>query len=336
MTAPRRRRASSAMDERAFHAWLARTLPGGARGALPLGDDAAAVPLSAGSVAVVSTDSLVEGTHFRPHAPPRLVGRAASAVSLSDLAAKGAAPLAVFLAIVVPSGSPRAWAQELVLGAEEEAARFGAHVLGGDTKPGPTRTVVSTVVGSARPAGLVGRTGARPGDRLVTTGVVGRGGAAALALGSRGAAGRRADSELLRVHPRVPEGRALARYATAMLDTSDGLAESARLLAGASCVRVVVDERRLPIAPQLRVIRAPQRRRAVAFYGGDYELLATVPRARLADATRAVHRAGGRLTAIGVVRTGRGAWLLGRDGEEPMPPAGWQPFGSSTRSRRGR
>lgn len=326
MTAPRRRTAPAVMDEREFHAWLARTLPSGAQGALPLGDDAAAVPLPAGSVAVVSTDSLVEGTHFRPNSPPRLIGRAATAVSLSDIAAKGAAPIGVFLAIVVPPGSPRAWARALVVGAEAEAARFGAHVLGGDTKPGPTRAVVSTVVGSARPAALVGRTGARPGDLLVTTGVVGRGGAAALALRLPGAAGKRAVSELLRVSPRVGEGRALARYASAMLDTSDGLAESARLLAGASRVRLRVDERQLPIAPALRTIRSARRRRAAVFYGGDYELLATVPAVRLAAADRAVRRAGGRLRTIGTVGAGRGAWLSGPRGEEPMPPAGWRPF----------
>jgi len=336
VTAPRRRPAPAAIDERAFHAWLARALPSGRQGPLPLGDDAAAVPLVAGSVAVVSTDSLVEGTHFRKNSPPRLIGRAASGVSLSDIAAKGATPLAVFLAIVVPPGSPRSWAQALVLGAEQEASRFGAHVLGGDTKPGPIRAVVSTVVGSVRPAAVVGRTGARPGDLVVTTGVVGRGGAAALALRSHGPAGAKAVSEMLRVRPRVREGRALARYATAMLDTSDGLAESARLLAGASHVALVVDERCLPICPALTAIRSRQRRRAAAFYGGDYELLATVPAARMADSGRAVRRAGGRLTAIGVVRAGRGAWLLGRHGEEPMPPAGWRPFAPTNRRRRRR
>ncbi|HYA10819.1 MAG TPA: thiamine-phosphate kinase [Thermoplasmata archaeon] len=329
MTVPRQRRLrrSPAMEERAFHAWLAAALPSGSEGRLPLGDDAAAVRLPRGTVAVVSTDALVEGLHFRRASPPRLVGRAASATSLSDVAAKGAVPLAVFLAVIVPRGSPRAWAEQLVLGAEAEAARFGAHVLGGDTKPGPTRSVVSTVVGAARADRLVGRTGARPGDVLVTTGVVGRGGAAALALHEAGAAGERAVAGLLRVRPRVREGPVLARYASAMLDTSDGLAESARLLANASEVRLVVDERRLPLATALRKVAPASRRRSAAFYGGDYELLASVPPARVGPAARAVRAAGGRLTRVGAVERGRGAFLLTARGTETMPEAGWRPFG---------
>jgi thiamine-monophosphate kinase len=329
-TGPRRAR-GAAIEERAFHAWLARALPRAARGPLPLGDDAAAVPLPRGAVAVVSTDALVEGTHFLPTAPPRLVGRAATAVSLSDVAAKGATPLAVFLAVIVPRGTPRAWAEELVLGAEEEASRFGAHLLGGDTKPGPVRAVASTVVGEAPSRRLVGRRGARPGEVLVTTGEVGRGGAAAHALRARGRARARAIAGLLAVHPRVREGRALGRYASAMLDTSDGLAESCRLLADASGVRVEVVEASLPLVPALRRVRAGAARRAAAFYGGDYELLAAVPPRRLGAAERAVRAVGGRLRAIGAVARGRGAFLLTVSGPVPMPPAGWQPFGRGFR-----
>jgi len=329
VTAPRRRgpRTGAWLEERSFHAWLARELPSGAFGRLPLGDDAAAVPLRPGEVAVVTTDALVEGTHFLHGTPARAVGRAASAVSLSDVAAKGARPLAVFLAIVVPRRTPARWAQELVRGAEGEAAQFDAHVLGGDTKPGPARAVVSTVVGAARPVRLVGRTGARAGELLVTTGTVGRGGAAAAGLHGHGEAGARAVAALLQVRPRVREGRALGRFASAMLDTSDGLAESALLLAAASRVRVVVDARALPLAPSLRRIAPGRRRLATAFYGGDYELLATVPQPRLADAARAVRAAGGTLTAVGHVVPGRGAFLLTGRRLEPMPRSGWRPFG---------
>jgi thiamine-monophosphate kinase len=312
-----------ALDERAFHRWLARTLPAGASGALPLGDDAAAVALPRGTVPVVTTDALVEGTHFLPRSPPGRIGSAASAVSLSDVAAKGASPLAVFLAVIVPRGTDRRWAEALVRGAERTAARFGAHLLGGDTKPGPVRTVVSTVVGAAPADRLVGRTGARAGDVLGTTGVVGRGGLAARQL-ARHRSGP-ALAAMLRLEPRVREGVALAPYARAMLDTSDGLAESSRLLAEASRVRLVLDERRLPLAPGLA--RLPTRaRRAAAFYGGDYELLAAIPPERWIAAARAVRGVGGRLSAIGRVEAGTGAFLNERLKTVPLPPAGWQPF----------
>ncbi len=314
--------------ERAFHDWLARRLPAGRGGLLPLGDDAAAVEPPARSVAVLSTDSLVEGTHFLAESRPDHVGSAATNVSLSDLAAKGARPSALLLAIIVPPGSPASWAEAVVRGAERAARRYGAHVVGGDTKPGPVPTVVSTALGWGDPRRLAPRSGARSGDIVVTTGTVGRGGVAAASL-RRGGTPSRADlARLLDVRPRVREGIVLSRWAHAMIDTSDGLAEAARLVAAASRVRVVVDEDRLPLAPGVaRSVRSRAGRRALAFFGGDYELLATIAPGDLGRAVRAVARVGGRLTAVGSVASGRGAWLVADGRLEPMPEPGWAPFG---------
>ena len=315
------------IDERSFHAWLARHLPAGHKGLLPLGDDAAALSPPPGRVVVLTTDVLIEGTHFLRGSPPARVGAAAAAVNLSDLAAKGAQPAALLLAVVVPPGTPRGWAVALTRGAERLGERYGAPVLGGDTKPGPVRSVTGIAVGWGRPRHLAPRTGARPGDVLVTTGVVGRGGLAARALRSGRRPGAHVLSRLLDVEPRVAEGRVLARWAHAMLDTSDGLAESARLLAALSHRKVVVEEARLPWAPGLeRVARSASARRAIAFFGGDYELLAALAPADLGRATRAVRASGGTVRPIGRVDRGRGAWLQHGGREIPMPPAGWTPF----------
>jgi thiamine-monophosphate kinase len=319
---------SKAIDERRFHGWLARELPAGRKGLLPLGDDAAAIRLPPGKVAVLSIDSLVEGTHFRSQSPPLRIGAAAAGVSLSDLAAKGAEPVALLLAIVVPPGTPQAWAEAVIRGAQRTAERFGMALVGGDTKPGPVRTVVSSVVGWAREGSLAPRTGARPGDLVATTGSVGRGGVAAARMGRTSRPDRGALSAMLDVRPRVAEGTALVRWAHAMLDTSDGLAEASRLLSEASRVRVVVEEGRLPLTRALRdPSLSPTERRQRAFYGGDYELLLTLPPKALPTAEQAVHRAGGRLTAIGRVARGQGAWLESGGRLRPMPPAGWRPFG---------
>lgn len=276
---------------------------------------------------MVSIDSLVEGTHFLRASPPLRVGAAAAAVSLSDLAAKGAEPSALLLALVLPPGTPQSWAEAVSRGAERTAERYGMRLVGGDTKPGPVRTVVSSVVGWARERSLAPRSGARPGDVLATTGQVGRGGAAAVLLGKSPRPGARGLSAMLDVTPRVAEGRTLVRWAHAMLDTSDGIAEASRLLADASRVRVEVEERRLPLVRALRDrnLSASERRRR-AFYGGDYELLLALPPSAVASAQRAVHRVGGRLTTIGKVTRGRGAWLQSGGRVRPMPPSGWRPF----------
>jgi len=332
MPVRRRSPSANAIDERRFHDWLSRTLPAGHTGLLPLGDDAAAIRPPPGTVAVLSIDSLVEGTHFRRASPPERIGAAAAAVSLSDLAAKGAEPTALLLAIVVPVGTPQAWAEGVTRGAERMAEQFGMALVGGDTKPGPVRTVVSSVVGWARARSLAPRSGARPGDLLATTGTVGRGGAAAARLLRSKRPDRAALIEMLDVRPRVREGLALARYARAMLDTSDGIAEAARLLSQASHVQVEVDWERLPLAPALRLpgLSVPERKRR-AFYGGDYELLLALPAQRLRAAERVVEGIGGMLTVVGRVKRGRGAWLVSRGRTGPMPPSGWQPFARATR-----
>ncbi len=329
MTPSRARRAGT-IDERDFHAWLGRQLTGPARGLLALGDDAAALRVPRGRVAVVSTDSLVEGTHFLSDSPPGRIGAAAANVSLSDVAAKGARPAALLLALIVPPGTPRRWAEDLVRGADRAGAAGGAPLVGGDTKPGPVRTVVSTVLGWGRADRLSPRSGARPGDILVTTGTVGRGGLAArrLSRSSKDTTSRRkALVDLLAIHPRVREGQELAKYAHALLDTSDGLADSSGLLAKASGCRVTVVEARLPLAPGLRAVaRTPADRRALAFYGGDYELLGAVPAADAARARAAVGRVGGRLSDIGRIEPGEGAWLEVDGRSRPMPAGGWRPF----------
>ena len=330
----RRSSKGPAIDERAFHRWLAAHLPAGRTGLLPLGDDAAALRPPKGRAVVLTTDALIEGTHFLEGASPERVGAAAAAVNLSDLAAKGSEPAALLLALVVPPGSPRSWAAAVVGGAERVGERFGAPILGGDTKPGPTRSVIGFAIGWGVPGRLAARTGARPGDVLVTTGTVGRGGVAAARLRADLSPSTPALDRRLEVTPRVAEGKVLARWAHAMLDTSDGIAEAARLLADASGRRVEIDEDRLPWAPGLtRIARSTTERRSIAFYGGDYELLAALAPRDLPVAVRSVRAAGGRLERIGRVTAGRGAWLKGAAGAIRMPAAGWRPFAPARRSR---
>jgi thiamine-monophosphate kinase len=312
------------LEERAFHAWLVRHLPAARRGRLPLGDDAADLVPPKGRIALATTDALVEGIHFLRRSRPERIGAAAANVSLSDLASKGAETAGLLLAVLAPPGTPASWARSVVLGAERATARAGAHVVGGDTKPSPVRTVVGTAIGWADPRHLPPRRGARAGDVLVTTGTVGGGGGWADALERRGPTAE-VLAGLLRVTPRLAAGRALARVAHAMLDTSDGIAEGCRLLSAASQVRVVLEEPLLPLDPRVR--RLPEeRRRGAAFFGGDYELLATVPARRWPAAERAVRATGTPIARVGRVERGRGAVLLTASGRRPMPLPGWQPF----------
>jgi len=316
------------LEERSFHRWVARTLTGGSRGLLPLGDDTAALPLGGGRVALLTTDALVEWTHFLPNSPPEAIGAAAANASLSDLAAKGGRPVALTLDLLLPAETPEGWARAVVRAADRAVRRFGGAVVGGDTKPSETPTVVGTLFGLGRADRLAPRTGGRPGDLLVTTGHVGRGGRAYRRFTERGPEDRAALRELLAIEPRIREGAALVPVAHAMLDTSDGIAEATRLLAEASGLRATLLATALPLAPGLT--RGPDGSLpSAAFFGGDYELLAAIPPGRYDAARTAVLRRGGRLSAIGRLAPGRGAWLEDRSGvARPMPPMGFLPGGT--------
>ncbi len=333
----RRGKASAApIDERAFHRWVASHLPAGRTGALPVGDDAAALRPPRGSVAVLTIDALIEGTHFVAGSPPRAIGAAAAGVSLSDAASKGARPAGILIALLLPPGTPRLWAESVLRGAEAAGARLGAHVVGGDTKPSPVRAVVSTVVGWGKAGSLAPRSGARPGDLLVTTGSVGRGGSAWRRWRTRrGARGRGDMLALLDVRPRVREGIALAPLVHAMIDTSDGIADSAHLMARASNVRLVLDPDRIPWDRSIAALPQAAREEA-GFFGGDYELLAAVPNSALRRAVRAVGATGGRLRVVGRAERGTGAYLSAPSGLRPLPTAGWRPFQRTPRRRRDR
>jgi thiamine-monophosphate kinase len=265
------------------------------------GDDAAVV--RAAPFAVTSIDTMVEGSHFRlsTHSPAD-VGWKALAGALSDLAAMGAEPGEAYVSIVLPAGFEGAL--ELVEAMETLAADCSATIAGGDVVSGPALVVTVAVTGWAESEDeLVGRDGARPGDLIAVSGVLG-GSEAGRRLLERG---EREPAELvarhLRPRPRLREGRALARAgASAMIDLSDGVATDARHVAERSGVELRIELGLLPLAAGVTPEEA-------AVGGDDYELLVTLPPERRASAEAAVP-----LTWIGTAAEGSGLVLLGPQG----------------------
>ncbi len=236
------------------------------------GDDAAV--LRAGSSPVcVSTDSTVAGVHAPVGTPPHALGRRAAARALSDLAAMGAAPLGMTCAVHVPEG---AWGEavHLVEGIIERGDEQRAELVGGDLcrTPATALAVTVTVFGrrsGARHDGFVTRAGARASHDLYVTGAIGAA-TAALRGGAR---------ELPEPPDRIRAGIALAPFASAMLDLSDGIGRDARTLAAASRVHAAIELELVPLAPG---VDDPV---AAVEGGDDYELLLAIPPARV-DAAR--------------------------------------------------
>lgn len=274
------------------------------------GDDAAVVAAPDGRV-VVSTDVLVDGRHFRRDWSSGYdVGVRAAAANLADIAAMGAHPTALTVALAAPIDLPVAWTLELARGLAAEAAAAGAVVVGGDMARSDTLVISVTALGRLDGRAPVLRSGARPGDLVVLAGRLGWA-AAGLRLLGQGVG----DGPLVAAHrrPCPPYGwgpRLATMGATAMLDVSDGLLQDAGHVATAS--GVAIDLR----LEALRVLGGPGITDEDLLTGGDdHPLLATLPAGTPVDVADVV--------VVGLVGRGEGVTV---DGEPSDGPGGHDHF----------
>lgn len=297
-------------DEFDFIARLMKPLTKGAPEALGLLDDAAVIPQRPGFDLIVTTDMIVEGVHFLPSDPLDLVARKLLRVNLSDLAAKAAEPWGWVFSVSWPKRCGWAEREAFANGLAQDQDAFGLRLLGGDTTstPGPL-TASATLLGWAPSGQARLRSGARAGDVVLASGVIGDGW-----LGLRAALGEiEAPGALQRY--RLPEPRLALRVALsaahACADISDGLLADAGRIAIASGLSAEIDVERLPLSPEgLRhVAGAPDRLGALidlASGGDDYEIVCTAAPERAEHLIAAAAAAGVRMTAIGQMTEGQG------------------------------
>lgn len=314
-----------------------------------IGDDAAVVAPRRNHVDVLTTDVQVDGVHFtRAFSAAADVGHRALHVNLSDVAAMGAEPRVALLSLGLPADLEARWVADFVAGLVAAARAAGVQLVGGNISRAPVLFADVTVTGTAKPRHLLRRSGARPGDELYVSGTIG---AAAAGLAwlqwARDAApsdshGHAAaalspamDTALARY--RRPEARVALglqvgrnKAASACMDTSDGLADALRQLAGASGVGVRVEEAALPVDPSVAEssLRTGADREALAWSGGeDYELLFAVPRRSRRRFLHAVGRKGlPPVTRIGVCTREADCLMVHADGRQSPLPGGFEHF----------
>lgn len=251
---------------------------------LGIGDDCAILRPRPGYEICVTTDFTLEGRHFRRSwHPPESVGHRCLARGLSDLAAMGAEPLAVFLSLAIPARLPARWVERFLHGFRSLARRHNVTLAGGDTAESPAipgsraGLILADIVALGQtPRGkALLRSGARPGDRIYVTGTLGGAAVelAALEKNPRGFAGlTEAEPEHPHLYPepRIAVGGRLRGLATAAIDISDGLSTDLTHLCEASGVAASICQAALPINPPTGSALH------LALDGGeDYELLFT-------------------------------------------------------------
>lgn len=290
------------------------------------GDDAAAIGIG-DRYLVASTDMLWEGTHFHPRMSWWQKGWMAAAVNLSDIAAMGAQPLGLLLALGLPCDLDEEHVMEMVKGALDCCDRNGADYLGGDTKECSQLVITGTSLGLVPKDGILKRKGAAPGDLLMMTGEAGLASAGLLGLQS-GVYEGRAVKALFEPQPRIKEGVLLSSTGavTSCIDTSDGLSTSLIELSEASGVAFELDIDSLAVAKEVQVLASMSGQdpwRLVLHGGGDYQLLFTVR----SDAADEVARAlGGDANVIGRCVPGKENYLLRGGTRSPLEPLGYEHF----------
>lgn len=280
---------------------------------LAVGDDCAIIPFK-GTNLLLTTDMLHRATDFPQGTEAYTIGWRTAAVSLSDIAAMGGRPLGLAVALGAPEFS-QGFIEGLLAGLEDCCKSIGTVLIGGDLDHHRELTLVSTALGIAEHP--VARSGARVGDLVGVTGALGRT-AAALKLFQLGQLERA--NELFRFAPRVTEGLKLAPYASAMMDSSDGLARSLHQLAEASGVGFKIRWEAVPLAAEMEGLArtAPERREMGLYTGEDFELLFTLPPEHLQAAQSAAP-----FTVIGEV-VPQGLWLEEGGEAEELEDRGYE------------
>ena len=285
------------------------------KAAQSIGDDAAVLDVPVGERLVASTDTSVEGIHFRRDWLNNFeIGYRATAASLSDLAAMAARPLGILIALTLPEGNKQE-AREIATGIREGASAVLCPIIGGDLSSGKELSLTITALGSA--ARPLARSGAKVGQRVYVTGRLGGPAAAVRAwrAGNKPTENDRARfaSPVPRIEPAIG---LVARGATSGIDISDGLMADVGHVAAASKVCIEIDADRIPRVAGVSAVQA-------ASSGEEYEIVVTAPEI---DTGQFSAEFGLELTEIGRVVAGTTGIVLMQGGGQIVAPPGFDHF----------
>lgn len=283
-------------------------------GEIGIGDDGAVLSCLAGNQLVVVTDTLIEGVHFPFETSAYNIAWKALAVNLSDLAAMGATPAFYSLALSLPpEKNNQAWLELFAGGLKQLANLYNIPLVGGDTTRSDRLTITITAQGWVETGNAILRKGAKPGDLIYVSGVLGDGGLGLKAVQQHWDETSYASAiqKLNQPSPQVTLGYYLKGLATSAIDVSDGLLADLKHILSSSRVSAWVDVERVPVSDCMRTyIQQSNDWSLPLIAGDDYELCFTVHPDNQASILELAKELGVSLTEIGQIVTGDGGVQL--------------------------
>jgi len=299
---------------------------------LPFGDDASAIDLGNDKLAIINMDMLVKKTDVPPGMTMWQAARKAIIMNISDLAAKGATPVALLASIGVPDELSKTDIQQIAKGLNAGAREYGAYIIGGDTNQASDLIISCMAFGEVNKQNVLKRSGAKVGDCVAVTGSFGKTAAGLKILLEKLSVPKvneKLIDSVLMPRARVKEGKTLAKSegVTASIDSSDGLAGSLHELSRASNVGFCINN--LPVALEAKKFAKSYGLDSwdLALYGGEeYELVVTVDPNSWTKVQQAIQAASGSLTKIGVATKDKRCQLKIWKKTVEIQARGWEHF----------
>ncbi len=270
---------------------------------LGIGDDCAILSPPPGKALAVSTDTLISGVHFPESTSAEDIGFKSLAVNLSDLAAMGAEPAWVSLAIALPQENNN-WLQGFMRGFNELAEKFNVALIGGDTTKGPL-SITLNITGFIEPNTALNRSNAKVGDSIFVSGNIGEAFVGLQSILNNTPSTtflEHCKKRLNRPQPQLEAGRILKDFSVAAIDLSDGLLADLGHICKASGVGASIQLEQLPISTELLdYYNNNPDWQSILAAGDDYELCFTCSEDQLSDMKKRMQQSNIDISCIGKI-----------------------------------
>lgn len=297
--------------------------------AVGIGDDCAAIELKEDYL-LVTTDMISQKTHIPKEMNPYQIGWFIVAINLSDIAAKGGLPIGIVLSFGLPKNITEDFFKNLAKGANDCATTYQTNIIGGDTKETKEINLCGTAIGQVKKDEFMPRNGINSDDILAVTGSLGKAGAGYYCLKDK-LLQNKYSKLLFEPKPKIKEARELAKLkcVTSCMDISDGLSSSLYQLQKINNLGFEINLEDVPISKELFTLQKSQKINPVhtaLHFGGDYELLVSMPAEKFQLAVNSLKKIGKKLTAIGEIKKEKNITIIDKSGKKILENLGYEHF----------